>query len=124
MNKNYRWKLSSVLFAALSVLWVALAWDGSHFALIALGVTAIILCGFVALTGTGWSTALDGWKRSTDNWSATQKWAFNQDEVLRDTLEELREYDEEAAVIHLGRRIDNNADYMALMHKEAERLVK
>lgn len=116
--KTHRWTITAAIFAVLSVLWTVLAWNGDNVALVGLGITCLILAGFVGMTGSGWGNALAGWKRSTEAWGATQEWGFKQDEILRETINNLREYDEEAAVIQFGRRIDNNADYMALLSEE------
>lgn len=116
--RTRRWKVTAFLFGALSILWAALAWNGDNVPLVGLCVTALITSFFVGLAGSGWRTALEGWKRSTNSWSATQDWGFRNQEILHETINELREYDEEAAVISLGRNLDNNADYMALMREE------
>lgn len=118
MSPQWRWLITGGLFVVISFLWVGLAWDGDHFALIALGLTTVFLAVGCAFFGWHWSTSLQGWERSNDAWEATQKWGLHQDQILRDALNDLEEHDSEAAAIHSGRSIAASGKYIAAMDTE------
>ena len=51
-------------------MWVVLAWNGDHFALIVLSVTAAFLAGLSGFSLYHWREALDGWRSTLDGWNA------------------------------------------------------
>lgn len=94
------------------------AWSGEKFGLIMLAVTSVFLAGFFAFSSYGWRKALDGWGRSTLGWGAAQSWGIRQDQILRDVLKELLDYDEEAVEIHYGRSAQSSREYLKTFNDE------
>lgn len=105
------WLLAPLVLGQIT-LCTALAWNGDNFALITLAVTAGVLGVLAYISGEGWTRALAGWDRSNAGWEATTEWAMLADEILRDALTELAEYDEEAATIHGGRAYNATVAYV------------
>lgn len=107
------WIVIPAVFIANTVMQTILAWDGNNFPLIMLAVSTVILCLAFIIFAKGWREALDGWGRSTTGWGAAQQWGMRQDSILRDALQELEEYDEEAVRIHGGRSTASNIEYLS-----------
>lgn len=120
ISHKWRWVLISGFFIACSTLSTVLAWNGSRISLVSLGLTAAFLAVMCGVYGIGWRSSLDGWERSTNNWGAAQHWGMKQDEILRDALKELSEYDDEAYQIHRGRSTTAGIEYLTTLAKESE----
>jgi len=109
-------KWNAILFTVVSIgvtaLYTTLAWGGDHYALLALAVLSVIEAIFAGLFLWEWKVALKGWGRSTSGWASSQTWAIQQNIILRDTLNELRAYDEEAFSIHSGRATSASFEYL------------
>jgi hypothetical protein len=113
-----KWLFLPIGFAALIVLYTALAWRGDKIGLVLLAVTALMLTVVMGVYGHGWRSALEGWGRSTSGWAAAQTWGMKQDTILRDVLSELYEYDEEAVEIHHGRSANASLEYLKTFNDE------
>jgi hypothetical protein len=113
-----KWILIPAFFAALIVFDTVVAWRGDKFGLIMLAVTSLILTVIMGIYGHGWRQALDGWGRSTTGWGAAQTWGIKQDQILKDVLKELWEYDEEAVEIHNGRSATASLEYLKTFNDE------
>lgn len=101
--KRYVWFIIAAVFLANTAFQTWLAWDGDHFPLITLAVTVVFFVALMTVYQRGWRESLEGWGRSTAGWGAAQEFAMKQDEIIRDAVRDLEEYDEEAAAIHSGR---------------------
>ena len=107
LNRN-RWILIASLFLAQTTFCAVLAWQGSQFAVVTLAVTSAFLAIMLGMYGTMTGRTLNSWSY------AAQKWGIEKDKIMNDVLSELAEYDEEAVLVHGGRNLDADFEYLKL----------
>lgn len=118
MRKHWPLILLGVAFLGIITLNTALAWGGDNTALITLAVVSVMTTVATVGFGWGWRDALEGWGHSTEGWGAAQEWGIKQDMILRDALNELWQYDEEAVEIHNGRSATASLEYLKTFQDE------
>lgn len=113
MSKNHI--IIPAIFLIQTTICTVFAWGGSHFSLIMLAVTSVILSVALGFYIRGWWSALDRWGVALVQWEAAQNWGVAANDILGDVLTELSEYDEEAVFIHSGRSLDASRAYAAAL---------
>ena len=118
MRKHWPLFVLGFSFVAVIGLEAAIAWGGSQVGVITLAVMALMATAGMVGFGYGWRDALEGWSHSTESWGAAQDWGIKQDMILRDALNELWQYDEEAVEIHNGRSATASLEYLKTFQDE------
>lgn len=118
MRKHWPLLVLGVAFLGVIALNTALAWGGDNTALITLAVLSVMATVGMVGFGWGWRDALDNWGHTTEGWAAAQDWGIKQDMILRDVLNELWQYDEEAVEIHNGRSATASLEYLQFFKNE------
>lgn len=120
MTRKWRSIWVTTLFLATIPLWIVLAWNGDHFSLIALGVTAAFLALMSGYLSYHWGETLDSWRSTLNRWDATTKYSLEQDRIMHDALADLADHDAEAAHIHTGRMHSAVTTYAENFGKESD----
>jgi hypothetical protein len=108
-----QWFFIPTIFTVQAIVCTVLAWGGSNLPLVTLAVTCAFLAVYSGFIVSVWRDSLDGWGVANERLEAVMAWGIATNQILQDSLNDLAEYDGEAAVIHTGRASNANFDYIA-----------